>query len=166
MNTKNVLLGVFVILTVVFVSLTLIEYGQVTTSTTTTTMTQTNTTTTTTTRTIIQTNVSTNSWTFLSVSGNCGPGRPAAAGQELPCFGGDAYVFNCASAAATSQGCTASTTAPYSSYVMNIKYPFADQAEPSWANCLWTIAQGQGYAYCISINSTSFIVGEPALPHP
>ena len=166
MNTKNVLLGVFVILTIVFASLTLIEHGQVTISTTTTTMTQTNTTTTTT-RTIIQTNVLTSSWMFLSVSGNCGPGRPAAAGQELPCFGADAYVFNCASAAATSQGCTTSTTGPYP--IMNIEYPFADQAEPSWANCLWTvqgIAQGQGYAYCISINSTSFIMGEQALPRP
>jgi hypothetical protein len=155
-NTKNGLLGVFVILTIVFASSTLIEHGQVTTSTTTTTTIQTDTTTTT--RTIIQSNVSTGSWMFLSVSGNC----------TGPCFGGDAYVFNCASAAATSQGCTTSTTGPYPSYVMNIKYPFANQTEPSWANCLWTvqgITQGQGYAYCISINSTSFIMGEQAPPH-
>ena len=48
---------------------------------------------------------------------------------------------------------------------MNIKYPFANQTEPYWANCLWTV-QGttaeQGYANCISVNSTSFIMGQPA----
>jgi hypothetical protein len=175
-NTKDVLLGVFVILTIVFASAAFIEYGQITTSTATSTTTWTHTTTTisattqtntiTTTGTITQTSFSSVSMMFLSASGYAtGPGG------FMPVWGGDAYLFDCAGEAATPQGCThqvTSTLAPYPSYVINIKYPFANQTEPSWANCLWTV-QGttpeQGYAYCVPINSTSFIVGEQSPPH-
>src|ERR1022692_1878597 len=47
------------------------------------------------------------------------------------------------------------TTTPTSdviaSYVINIRYPFANQTEPPWANCLYTVQRitpGQGYANC------------------
>ena len=176
LNTKNALLGVFVILTVIFASWTFIEYGKVNTSVststttrmlaTTTTSATTLTSTITTTDTTIQTSFSAISWIFLSASSYAtGPGGYA------PSWGGNAYLFNCASAAATPQGCTqqvTSTLAPYPSYVINIKYPFANQSVPSWANCLWTvqgITPGQDYAYCISVNSASFIMGEQAPPH-
>jgi hypothetical protein len=107
------------------------------------------------------------SYIYLSAGGFCsGPG-----GYE-PCWGGtDAYVFDCASSAATPEGCTqivTSTLAPYPSYTIDIRYPFTNQTTPSWANCLWTVAgvtPGQGYAYCISVNSTSFVIGEQAGPH-
>lgn len=107
------------------------------------------------------------SFDFLSAAGIC-----TQRGGYAPCWGGDAYVFDCASSAATSQGCTQRVTsakAPYPSYTINIRYPFTNQTEPSWANCLWTvhgITHGQGYAYCISVNSTSFVVGEQPPAHP
>ncbi|MDV3244077.1 MAG: hypothetical protein LYZ66_02730 [Nitrososphaerales archaeon] len=102
---------------------------------------------------------------YLSASGYCS----VIPGGSVPCWGGDAYVFNCVSEAASPQGCThqvTSTLAPYPSYVINIRYPFANQTGPSWANCLWTV-QGieQGYAACVTINSTSFAVGIQAPPH-
>ena len=111
-----------------------------------------------------------NSFTYLSASSICtGPGGYA------PCWGGDAYVFNCASAAATQKGCIQQVVttiltevSPPPSYVINIRYPFANQTEPSWANCLWTeqgITPGQGYANCMLVNSTSFIMGIQAPPH-
>jgi hypothetical protein len=93
------------------------------------------------------------------------------AGGYAPCWGGDAYVFDCTSGAATSQGCTqkvTSTLAPYPSYTINIRYPFTNQTDPLWANCLWTVQgvpEQQGFASCSLVNSTSFIIGIPAPPH-
>ncbi|MDG6928459.1 MAG: hypothetical protein JRN39_00140 [Nitrososphaerota archaeon] len=103
---------------------------------------------------------------YLTASGICTVG----AAYE-PCWGSDqAYVFNCAGAAP--EGCTqrvVSTIAPYPSYVVNVKYPFANQTEPSWSNCLWTVegaSPEQGYAVCSPVNSTAFMVGTPGPPHP
>ena len=175
MNTKNVLLGIFVILTIIFVSSTLIEYGQDTTLTSTTTTTGTITSATTLTVTsaqLLPTNVS---LLYLTASGVCwGPG-----GNE-PCWGGDdPYIFNCESTAATPEGCiqqvdTTLTPSAVSNYTIDVKYPFSNQTtqewnqlEPSFVNCLWTVQgdyPGQGYAHCISITSISFIMGEPAGP--
>jgi hypothetical protein len=109
---------------------------------------------------------------FLSASGIC-----AGSGGYDPCWGGSAYVFDCAGAAATQQGCaqqvvtTLSTQlSPLPSYVVNIRFPFYNQSVPSWTNCLWTVAgtsPGQGYAYCALVNSTSdFIMGIQSPPHP
>jgi hypothetical protein len=96
----------------------------------------------------------------------------ASAGGYTACWGtGSPYVFNCASSAATSEGCTqkvTSTLAPFPSYTINIRYPFTNATTPSWANCLWTVpgaSPGQGYAYCVSLNSTSFVIGIQAPPH-
>jgi hypothetical protein len=105
-------------------------------------------------------------WTYVTAS--CFASAP---GGNAPCWGsGDPYIFNCTSEAATPQGCTQQvniTLAPYPSYTVNVKYPFANQSGPSWANCLWTvqgIIPGQGYAICIPITSNSFIMGEQGPP--
>lgn len=91
-----------------------------------------------------------------------------------PCFGGDlsqAEVFNCASAAASSSGCTqrvVSSSNPQNSYQITIRYPYVGHSNESlWANCIYTDSGDPGqyyYAYCISISSTAFIVTEPAPP--
>jgi hypothetical protein len=100
-------------------------------------------------------------------------------GGYAPCFGGSMpnntpYFFNCAAAASTLQGCTQKVTyagvplvSPAPSYVINIRYPFTNQTAPWWANCVWTvqgITPGQEYGYCMSVNSTSFALGEPTPP--
>ncbi len=111
-------------------------------------------------------------YSYLSASGICTGG-----GGYVPCWGGSAYVFDCADAAATQQGCskqvvTTLTTklSPPPSYVVDVRFPFRNQSVPSWANCLWTVAgtsPGQGYAYCSLVNSTSeFIMGIQAPPPP
>ncbi len=103
-----------------------------------------------------------------------GSATPPSPGGDGPCWGGDAYVFNCTSEAATQQGCTQqvvyvgiSGVSPPPSYVINIRYPFTNQTEPSWGNCVWTvqgIVPGQGYAHCSAVNSTAFIMGVPTTP--
>lgn len=101
---------------------------------------------------------------YLSTDGGC-----SAGGMAAPCWGSPAYVFDCLSAAQTQQGCTelVVTTSPNWNYTINIRYPFSNQTEPSWANCLWTLqgqVPGQGYGHCNQVNSTSFTIGEPAPP--
>lgn len=96
------------------------------------------------------------------------------AGSYIPCFGSaHPYVFNCAAAAATPQGCTqevTSTLAPYPSYIINIRYPFIGSSAQSWANCRWIVSGAAGAVsgndHCFSSNSTSFVVGEQAPPPP
>jgi hypothetical protein len=107
-----------------------------------------------------------NSPLYLTASAICtGPGG------YLPCWGGEAYIFNCADAAATPQGCSQQVTgtlAPRPSYFIDVRYPYYNQTEPLGANCLWTvgtIAPEQGYAHCTSTNSTSFFVSIQAPPH-
>jgi len=101
---------------------------------------------------------------YLTAGGGC-----ALGGKPAPCWGSPAYVFNCVTEAETQQGCTqlVSTTTPNWNYTINIRYPFSNQTEPSWANCLWSMQggiPGQGYGYCSLVNSTSFTMGEPAPP--
>jgi hypothetical protein len=122
------------------------------------------------TRTIKLSGVPFNSSVYLSTDvGSCrGPVGYA------PCFGGDfsqAELFNCAGAAALPSGCArrvVSSSNPQNSYQITIWYPYVGHSnESSWANCLYTDSgdPGQYYgAYCVSINSTSFIVTEPAPP--
>jgi hypothetical protein len=96
------------------------------------------------------------------------------AGGYIPCFGSSRpYVFNCAAAAAASQGCTqevTSTLAPYPSYIINIRYPFISSSALSWANCRWIVSGAtgalSGSGHCFSSNSTSFVVGGQAPPSP
>jgi hypothetical protein len=111
--------------------------------------------------------LSTMSFGYLTASGTvCMAGEAYA-----PCWGGGGnapYVFNCLGDATSQQGCTqqvVDTTPPNGSYVINIRYPFSNQTQPSWSNCLWSIQgemPGQGYAYCSLVGSNSFIMGEPA----
>jgi hypothetical protein len=97
-----------------------------------------------------------------------------------PCFDGpvsDAYVFNCAIAAASPSGCTqhvVSSLIPSNSYAISISFPYINQtsSEPSWANCMFDVngkyndggGVGVSYAYCISVSSTAFILSEEAPP--
>lgn len=96
---------------------------------------------------------------------------------SLPGFYSDineAYVFNinnCASPASSSSGCIeqiVSTLNPQNRYNMTVWYPYVNQnsSEPSWANCMYYVkgTSGTSYAYCISLNSTAFIVSEPGPP--
>lgn len=115
--------------------------------------------------TVTTTVLSTMSFSYLTASGTvCMAGEAYA-----PCWGGnDPYVFNCLSTATTQQGCTqqvVDTTPPNGSYMINVRYLFNNQTQPSWSNCLWSIQgemPGQGYGYCSVVGSNSFIIGEPA----
>ncbi len=122
------------------------------------------------TRTINLSNMPFNTSVYLTSDvGSCrGPAGYA------PCFGGalnQAELFNCTSAAALSSGCTqrvVSSSNPQKSYQITIWYPYLGHSnESSSANCIYTDSgePGQYYgAYCVSINSTAFIVTEPAPP--
>lgn len=96
---------------------------------------------------------------------------------SLPGFSSDineAYVFNinnCAIPASSSSGCTeqiVSTVNPQNRYNMTVWYPYVNQnsSEPSWTNCMYYVkgAAGTPYAYCISLNSTAFLMSEPGAP--
>jgi hypothetical protein len=87
-----------------------------------------------------------------------------------PCFSyNDPYIFNCASSAATAQGCTEqvyvnSTT---NSFTVTVWYPIPN-SQPG-QNCQYSVLsipnyQNPTFAYCIPINSTSFLVSRAALP--
>jgi len=96
-------------------------------------------------------------------------------GYGVPCGDSslsDAYVFNCAAAAASASGCTelvTSTLIPSNSYLITIRFPYVNQTgEPYWANCLFEVEGDTAppYAYCVMVNSTAFIMawegGPPA----
>lgn len=113
--------------------------------------------------------VSTASIYLLSAVGTCkGPTG------YTPCFGGnvtEAELFNCANAATSSAGCTKVVVSPSDasvSYEITVWYPYlAHSSEPSWANCKYQSSGDAGqqyFAYCLSTNSTAFIVTEPSLP--
>ena len=88
------------------------------------------------------------------------------------CFGGglsSAEVFNCPSQAATSSGCAwkvVNSSAPQYASTVTVWYPYPD---PSGGpqNCRYTDSGDSGSyysAYCIPLNSTSFIVSDLAPP--
>jgi hypothetical protein len=108
----------------------------------------------------------------ISVS-QSGPGYPA------PVFGSesDAVVFDCASAAATPQGCMKTVTFKGTSnqtYTVKVWLPYLNaSAGIPWENCRYAVtsvpirgSQAPVYAYCISLNSTSFLVALPRPPPP
>jgi hypothetical protein len=130
---------------------------------------------------------------YITDSGGCA-GSYSLNGTAYvePCsFGGtvqDALVFNCLAAAALPSGCAAQITAspgwlfppadnvgpgsPVLNNTMTVWYPYVGHgaSEPSWANCMYAVAHGPGagtqYAFCVSLNSTSFIVSGPAVVLP
>jgi len=96
-------------------------------------------------------------------------------GGYVPCFGSPAYVFNSCpnllSGPPARYTCTYTvkdTLSPYPSYTVNITIGVRGEAtEPQWANCSMADASKMTYfVECIPVvNSTAFIVGEPAPPH-
>jgi len=92
----------------------------------------------------------------------------------VPCLGSPAHVFNSCpnmlSGPPATYTCTYTVKAalpPYPSYTLNITFGERGQAtQPQWANCsLLDASKTVSYADCIPvINSTAFIVGEPAPP--
>jgi hypothetical protein len=110
---------------------------------------------------------------FLYVTDN---GICTGTGGYLPCFGSPAYVFNSCpnllSGPPAPYTCTYAvkdSLSPYPTYTVNITIGVMGQAtQPQWANCSMADASKMTYfVACIPvINSTAFIVGEPAPPHP
>ena len=102
------------------------------------------------------------------------PGCSTSYGETsypVPCFGSSGYLFNCAAAATNSEGCTqqVNITGTNESFTVTIWYPYTNSiGEQPVQNCKWTVqlpsppGPETGYAYCISVNSTSFLVSEPA----
>lgn len=85
-------------------------------------------------------------------------------GNPWPCttdYLSGAVVFNCASEAATTSGCTQHVLP--AGYTITIWYPYNDQPnEPLGANCKASVVGNGAYPYfggCISINSTAFVFG-------
>jgi len=112
---------------------------------------------------------------YLTSSGACSVFGPNNTAYAIPCSSGDfnqAYVFNCASAAASSSGCTTqivSSLVPSNRYNITVWYPYVNQSnEPSWAICMYNAkgASGSQYAYCIPVGSTAFILSTEGPPPP
>jgi hypothetical protein len=185
MNTKNVVLSVFILLTILFASLTVMEHFEIGTMTTTTTelsMTtsiQTRTVVTQTSYTVTETVTSNRIlgqglW-YLSAAPGCGvSASPHSTSYPVPCFGpnSDAHLFNCAVSANTTQGCTQRiniTGNSNQSFTMTVWFPYFNYTVSSWQNCKYTVPSvpltfgvGPYYAYCISVNPASFLISLPA----
>jgi hypothetical protein len=112
-------------------------------------------------------NILWNTSLYLSISAGCpGPGK-----AECWTFNYSlAIVFNCAAAAATTQGCAkvVNGTSSHPSYNITIWYPYVSQP-PSALNCAYSVPVDNfdhALAYCISLNRASFIVTLPGLIPP
>lgn len=85
-----------------------------------------------------------------------------------PCFGYSldfAYVFSCASEAASSKGCTMTADSSLG-YQMTIWYPSAETPYPN-TNCSYWPAVGYPsplYGWCISTGPNSFIIAGEGVP--
>ena len=100
---------------------------------------------------------------FLSSTGYCTEND-----NPVPCFTSEfsqAFVFNCASEASTSSGCTTLVesvvggSAPENNYTITVWYPYVNQSnEPSQDNCMFSVKgyTASPYAYCFTVNSTAF----------
>jgi hypothetical protein len=157
LNARTALLGLFVALTIVLASTTVYESGTRTTVTSTSTSTSTGIVTAT------SSLLTAYGFQFITGSGIC-----TANGTLVPCWGEPAYVFDCPPSLLTEpdESCSwvvASDVSAYASYDISIT-SYSNQSEP-WANCAYQagFATEQG-AYCVPLNSTRLIVGEPAPP--
>jgi len=92
----------------------------------------------------------------------------------VPCFGlfSHAEIFNCVAAAAGPFGCTKDISPdqePAHSYTITIWYPYYAANMSSYENCKYHVT-GQRppfqYAYCILLNSTSFVASLPDSNEP
>lgn len=102
---------------------------------------------------------------FLAAEGSC-----IEDGYPIPCityFFSDAFIFNCAFAAATQAGCTArvpslsgSASPPILNYTITVWYPYVNKTadEPYWANCKFSVIgdTASPYGSCFMVNSTAF----------
>lgn len=97
---------------------------------------------------------------FLANGGGC-----AENNNPAPCTTSEfsqAFIFNCASQAATPSGCTTQvpSSGPWgSSYTITVRYPYTGQpGEPATDNCMFSVpgVTGSPYAYCFMVNATSF----------
>jgi hypothetical protein len=80
----------------------------------------------------------------------------------------DPYIFNCTAEAATPQGCTEQvniTGTTNESFTITIHYPSAGGSPEQNCNYVQLLPppfESEPYnAYCIPINSTSFLISEP-----
>jgi hypothetical protein len=165
LNQRTAPLGLLVALTIVLASTTVYESG----TRMTTTLTSTSTSTSTVTQTATSTTTTTSSlWVahgfdFITASGNCD-------GGTAPCWGAPAYVFNCPPSfpSEPDESCSqvvVSQVFPYPVYGLSIT-SYRNQSEP-WANCAYQLGSaGEVGAYCILLNASAFIVGQPAPPPP
>jgi hypothetical protein len=167
LNVRTALLGLFVALTIVLASTTVYESGIRTTLTSTSTLTGTTTTaTTTSTSTITKTSsiLMANGFQFITGSGIC-----TANGALALCWGEPAFVFNCGPSLLTRPNESCSQVVPnhgplpYPPFGLSIT-SYSNQSEP-WANCAYKLGfASEVGAYCVLLNSTAFILGEPAPP--
>lgn len=104
---------------------------------------------------------------YLLASPGCGVGGSFGA-IGGPCFGGNlssAYVFNCASAAATSSGCTTTVAIPSNpsrDYSLTIWYPRFNDSLPE-TNCEFKPSLGYPLplaGWCTAVNPNGFVISE------
>ncbi len=100
---------------------------------------------------------------FLSSSGSCREND-----NPVPCFTSEfsqAFIFNCASDASTSSGCTTlvgsglGDSTLENNYTITVWYPYLSQPdEPSQDNCMFSVKgyTASPYAYCFMVNSSAF----------
>jgi hypothetical protein len=153
--------GLLVALTIVLASTTVYESGARTIVTSTST--STNTLTSTSIVTATSSLLTAYGFQFITGSGIC-----TANGALVPCWGEPAYVFDCPPSLPTEpyESCSqfvVSDVSAYASYGISVT-SYSNQSE-QWANCAYQagFAAEQG-AYCVPLNSTAFILGEPAPP--
>jgi hypothetical protein len=162
LNARSALLGLFVALTIVLASTTVYESGIRTTLTSTSTSTNTLTSTPSTVTTTSSL-LTVYGFQFITGSGIC-----TAGGALALCWGEPAEVFNCPPSfpSEPDESCGQVVTTdvfPYPTYGISVT-SYSNQSEP-WANCAYQLGfASEVGAYCVLLNSTAFIVGEPAPP--
>ena len=155
MNARTALLGLFVALTIVLASTTVYESSTRTTLTSTSTSTSTSTLTT--------TSSLLAAYGFQFIAGIC-----PASGVLALCWGEPADVFNCQPSLLTEpdESCSQVVTSDvfrYPAFGISVT-SYSNQSEP-WANCAYQFGFASAVgAYCVLLNSTAFILGEPAPP--
>jgi len=84
-------------------------------------------------------------------------------GNPVPCITSEfsqAFIFNCATQAATASGCTAQVPSSLgASYTITVWCPYAGQpGEPTGDNCKFSVPGDTSppYAYCFMVNATAF----------
>jgi len=110
---------------------------------------------------------------YMSANPGCSVGSGSTY-YPAPCFSpSDGYVFDCASAAATAQGCTRTiyvTGEPDQNFTVTVWFPYTNPASGMQPpqNCKWTqsvpapVGSQTYYAYCIPFGSSSFLISIPA----